>query len=219
VLVVRADLGQCQGYANCVLAADDVFDIARSGRSRSAVGPADSGQPPRAVAAAQRAAARELAAARAQQPWARLAARARAAKVREFAALLRAHTEPGEATPLDVAVPKRDIGGAQTCATAHPGGIMALIFVAIDPGTDGDHCPAVFVEEETGDLLFQGWTVTDPQTLTDVSRHSPIADNESVVRLPARMRAIIMEALNGQGATIQRADRSHYEVSDTSGDA
>jgi hypothetical protein len=96
---------------------------------------------------------------------------------------------------------------------------MALIFVAIDPNTGGDNCPAVFIEEETGDLLFQGWTVTDPQTLTDVSRHSPIPDNESVVRLPARMRAIIMEALNGQGATIQRADRSHHELSDTSGDA
>ena len=39
---------------------------------------------------------------------------------------------------------------------------MALIFIAIDPDTDTDHCPAVFVEEETGDLLFQGWTVTDP---------------------------------------------------------
>jgi len=33
--------------------------------------------------------------------------------------------------------------------------IMALVFIAIDPDTTGDHCPAVFVEEETGDLLFQ----------------------------------------------------------------
>jgi hypothetical protein len=96
---------------------------------------------------------------------------------------------------------------------------MALIFVAIDPNTGGDNCPAVFIEEESGDLLFQGWTVTDPQTLTDVSRHSPIADDESVVRLPARMRATIMEALNGQGATIQRADSSHHNLSSTSGDA
>jgi len=38
---------------------------------------------------------------------------------------------------------------------------MALVFIAIDPETTGDHCPAVFAEEETGDLLFQGWTVTD----------------------------------------------------------
>jgi 3-phenylpropionate/trans-cinnamate dioxygenase ferredoxin reductase subunit len=29
--VIQADLGQCQGYANCVLAADDVFDIGDDG--------------------------------------------------------------------------------------------------------------------------------------------------------------------------------------------
>ena len=82
---------------------------------------------------------------------------------------------------------------------------MALVFIAIDPDTTGDHCPAVFVEEETGDLLFQGWTVTDPQILSEVAQHSPVADNESVVRLPARMKAMILEALNGQGAAIRRA--------------
>lgn len=41
---------------------------------------------------------------------------------------------------------------------------MARRFIAIDPGTDTEHCPAVFIEEETGDLLFQGWTVTDAAT-------------------------------------------------------
>jgi hypothetical protein len=97
--------------------------------------------------------------------------------------------------------------------------IMALIFIAIDPETTGDHCPAVFAEEETGDLLFQGWTITDPQTLGDVARHSPIAGNESVVRLPARMRAMILEALNGQGAAIRRADSRHDELGRASGDA
>ncbi len=48
---------------------------------------------------------------------------------------------------------------------------MALIFMTIDPETDSDHCPAVFVEEETGDMLFQGWTVTDPPTLAEVRLH------------------------------------------------
>ena len=50
---------------------------------------------------------------------------------------------------------------------------MALILVAIDPGTDGDHYPAAFIEEETGDLLFQGWTVTDLETLADVETAQP----------------------------------------------
>jgi hypothetical protein len=77
--------------------------------------------------------------------------------------------------------------------------VMALRFVGIDPGTDGDHCPAVFVDEGTGDLVFQGWTVTDPQALAEAADHSPLAADESVVRLPARMRQIIVEAMRGTG--------------------
>lgn len=96
---------------------------------------------------------------------------------------------------------------------------MALILITIDPETDSDHCPAVFVEEETGDLLFQGWTVTDSATLADVSRRSSIADNESVVRLPARMRATILEALSGHGATVQRVDRDDRQFSSSPRDA
>lgn len=80
---------------------------------------------------------------------------------------------------------------------------MSLALIAIDPDTNGNHCPAVFTEKETGDLLFQGWAVTDEETLTDVGRHSPLADNESVVRIPARMRAIVLEALNGPGTTVR----------------
>jgi hypothetical protein len=30
---------------------------------------------------------------------------------------------------------------------------MALLFIAIDPNTNGLNCPAVFIEEETGDFL------------------------------------------------------------------
>ena len=50
---------------------------------------------------------------------------------------------------------------------------MALVFVGIDPDTGGDNCPAVFIDEETGDFLLQGWTVTDPGTLAEVKRSSP----------------------------------------------
>ena len=96
---------------------------------------------------------------------------------------------------------------------------MALVFIAIDPETDTDHCPAVFVEEKTGDFLFQGWTVTDARTLAEVGQHSPIADGESVVRLPARMRTIILEALSGQAATVQRADRGHDDLGGSPRDA
>jgi hypothetical protein len=94
---------------------------------------------------------------------------------------------------------------------------MPLRFLAIDPDTNGENCPALFLEEETGDLLFQGWTVTNPQTLAESGTHSPLADNESLVRLPARMRNIIMEALN-DGAAVQRADRGDDADSGPSGD-
>jgi hypothetical protein len=40
-----------------------------------------------------------------------------------------------------------------------------------------------------------------------------------VVRLPARMRATILEALNGQGAAIRRADSRHDELGRAPGDA
>jgi hypothetical protein len=96
---------------------------------------------------------------------------------------------------------------------------MALIFIAIDPETDGVNCPAVFADEKTGDLLFQGWSVDDPATLAEAGQHSPLGDNERLVRLPARMRAIILEALNGQGAAVQRADRIDDTLSGAPGDA
>ena len=76
----------------------------------------------------------------------------------------------------------------------------------------------MFIDEETGDFLLQGWTVTDPDTLAAIAGHSPIADNESVVSLPARMRAILMEAVNGHGATVQRADRGDDALSCAPGD-
>ena len=96
---------------------------------------------------------------------------------------------------------------------------MELRFIGIDPQTGGDHCPAVFVDEETGDFLLQGWTVTDPGTLAAIAGHSPIADNESVVRLPARMQAIIMEAASGHGATVPRADHADAGLGSALGDA
>ena len=80
---------------------------------------------------------------------------------------------------------------------------MALRFLAIDPATDNENCPAVFVDDETGDLIFQGWTVTDPATLAQAAAHSPLADDESVVRLPARMREIIREAMDAAGAPVR----------------
>lgn len=72
---------------------------------------------------------------------------------------------------------------------------MELRFLCIDPGTNGDECPAVLLDEETGDLVVVVKTVTDPAELAKVAKHTPIGDDESVGRLPARMKAVILEAL------------------------
>jgi hypothetical protein len=72
---------------------------------------------------------------------------------------------------------------------------MGLRFIGTDPDSREDHCLAVFVDEDTEDLLLTGWTVIDPQTLAEVASHSPVAAHESVVRLPPRMRKIILEAV------------------------
>jgi hypothetical protein len=72
---------------------------------------------------------------------------------------------------------------------------MALRFVGIDPKTNGGNCPSVWVDEATGDLVLQGSEITDPATLAEVGATSPIAAHEKVIRVPARMRSIIQEAL------------------------
>jgi hypothetical protein len=94
---------------------------------------------------------------------------------------------------------------------------MALEFIGKDPESDTNNCPAVFIDRESGDFLLAGWMVSNPDTLAEIAAHSPIADNESVVRLPARMRAILLEALHGQGAAVQRADRGDDTISHTPG--
>ncbi|MGH3645916.1 MAG: hypothetical protein ACRDTM_01880 [Micromonosporaceae bacterium] len=72
---------------------------------------------------------------------------------------------------------------------------MALRHVGIDPETGGDHCPTVFVDEDTGDFVFQGWKL-DGATMAQVKAAGSLPDYETVVRLPRRMAAIIAEAVN-----------------------
>ena len=58
---------------------------------------------------------------------------------------------------------------------------MRLSFVGITPDTPDSQCPAVYVDEDTGDIWFQGPAVMDQQALAEVARHSPIGATESVV--------------------------------------
>lgn len=71
---------------------------------------------------------------------------------------------------------------------------MAIRFHCKDPENPGNNRPAVFRDEDTGDFYFQGATVIEPEILERISVDSPLLDSESVVKLPARMVEIIMEA-------------------------
>ena len=74
---------------------------------------------------------------------------------------------------------------------------MRLSFVGITPDTPDSECPAVYVDEDTGDIWCQGETVTDLAALAEIARHSPIGARESVVKLPPVMGPIVMEAVKG----------------------
>ncbi|PKV86385.1 hypothetical protein BX283_3949 [Streptomyces sp. TLI_146] len=72
---------------------------------------------------------------------------------------------------------------------------MALRFVGKDPES-GDHgSPAVWVDEETKDLVVQGWKV-DARTADESSKDVPLPGHEAVIRLPKRMVPLLKEALD-----------------------
>ena len=70
---------------------------------------------------------------------------------------------------------------------------MTLRFIAKDPNTNGDNCPTFWVDEETKDLVIQGWRADD-ETERECLKTGSIPETEAVVRLPARMMAAIREA-------------------------
>lgn len=76
---------------------------------------------------------------------------------------------------------------------------MALRFIGIDPETGQQGSPTVWIDEENAELVFQGWKPSAELEAecagTEVPGHAVgIPDNEAVVRLPARMVAMIREA-------------------------
>ncbi|WP_370414123.1 hypothetical protein [Streptomyces fradiae] len=70
---------------------------------------------------------------------------------------------------------------------------MALRFIAKDDKSGVNGSPTVFVDEETSDLVFQGWKI-DEATEAECLAFGPIPDHETVVRIPARMVRAIREA-------------------------
>ena len=73
---------------------------------------------------------------------------------------------------------------------------MALRFLGIDPATDGEHCPTVWVDEATGDYVLQGWRISGASTLAEIGE---IPADETVIRFPRRMTQFLLE-VRGEGA-------------------
>lgn len=76
---------------------------------------------------------------------------------------------------------------------------MELRFIGIDPTTGDDESPTVWVDQEKAEIVVQGW-LPDAEleaacaAFTVPGHAVGIPDHEGVVRIPARMAAMLREA-------------------------
>ncbi|MDH6129845.1 hypothetical protein P3T39_006838 [Kitasatospora sp. GP82] len=79
-------------------------------------------------------------------------------------------------------------------------GTMDLEFVGIDPNTEHEGSPTVWVDKEERELVFQGWEcgaelIEHISSTSWAEGHAPgIPQGEGVFRIPARMIPIIRKA-------------------------
>lgn len=84
---------------------------------------------------------------------------------------------------------------------------MPLLFFGIDPATEKDKSPTVWVDQEKKELVFQGWKPGPELEAECAAFELPghakgIPDDEAVVRIPASMARMIREACDA----VERAD-------------
>jgi hypothetical protein len=73
---------------------------------------------------------------------------------------------------------------------------MALRFIGVDPDSPNNGSPTVWVDEDDGSIVIQGWKA-DESTMSEVTAVKPVPDHEAVIRVPARMKQFLMEACGG----------------------
>jgi hypothetical protein len=76
---------------------------------------------------------------------------------------------------------------------------MALRFIGGDPDSPNNGSPAVWVDDEDGSIVVQGWRITDETTMEQIEARAPVPGHETVLRLPARMAPFLLEAGDGNG--------------------
>jgi len=74
---------------------------------------------------------------------------------------------------------------------------VTLRFIGVDPDTPNNGSPTVWVDDEDGSIVVQGWRITDRTALAQIRATGPIPDHETVLRLPARMAPFLIEACGG----------------------
>lgn len=79
---------------------------------------------------------------------------------------------------------------------------MALRFIGVDPNTRNTGSPTVWVDEDDGSIVVQGWKIADEATMAEIRATGPIPDHETVLRLPARMAPFLLEACDGNGTEV-----------------
>ncbi|GAA1162289.1 hypothetical protein F4556_005018 [Kitasatospora gansuensis] len=96
---------------------------------------------------------------------------------------------------------------------------MRLRFIAKDPNSPDGDSPTVWVDEDTSDLVIQGWNA-DAGTVEECLRTGRIPDHEGVVRVPARMVRALREACDvAERGADRRAVEGHGADSSAPGDA
>lgn len=70
---------------------------------------------------------------------------------------------------------------------------MALRFIGVDPDTPNTGSPTVWVDEDDGSVVLQGWKITDEATMAQIRATGPIPDHETVLRIPGRMASFLLE--------------------------
>ncbi|TCN28870.1 hypothetical protein EV644_14212 [Kribbella orskensis] len=71
---------------------------------------------------------------------------------------------------------------------------MALRYIGTDTTCPNTSCPTVWVDEADGSLVIQGYKL-DAETMGEVNATAPVQENETVVRIPARMASVLRGAM------------------------
>jgi len=70
---------------------------------------------------------------------------------------------------------------------------VALQFLGKDPDSSQDQSPTLYLDDETGHYIIQGWKVTDAERLAQLN----VPEHETVIEFPRRMMQFFLEVKGG----------------------